>query len=686
MELGDRAARHRRRRRAASQRSWLLLWALVFAAGALSVPVAVATVQVPQAQLVEATEVYDIHGELIGRLFTEQRVAVPIQRMPPPLLQATVAVEDFRFFRHRGIDPIALIRAVLANLRARRVVEGGSTITQQLVKNLFLTPEQTLARKLHEALLTVQLELRFTKRELLAMYLNQIYLGHGAYGVQVASQTYFGKDVEDLSLAEAALIAGIIRRPEFYSPFRSEARARARRDFVLGRMVAHGALTSEQAAQAAAEPIRIRPQIPPLTTEAPYFVQYVVDQINARHPEVGRDLYIGGFKVFTTADLKMQRAANAAYTAGFAFAGERRDAAGVLQPQGGLAAIDPRNGQIKAMVGGRDFTETQFNRAWQAKRQPGSAFKAFTYSAVVDQGFTAASTQTCEEVSFPGARRGETYKPTDYGSEPYHDRLMRAREAVAISDNVVAVRWTAQLLPRTVARYARSMGIVSPLDEVLPITLGASAVTPLEMAAGYAPLANGGFRVTPYAIVRLVDREGKLLEDNAPAMARVLDERVAFVVMDMLRSVMAPGGTGSHLTARVARPVAGKTGTTDLQRDAWFVGFTPDLVCAVYVGHDEPAPLPGPGGQLAGPIWALFTAGALQGSPRLEFARPAGIEDLEVCTLTGLLPVPGCPVYAEIFIEGTQPAEECPVHWPAPGEEPPGGPPGRDDGDDGDDD
>jgi len=628
----------------------------------------------PTPRVREASVIVDAEGRLIGRIFTENRTLLDISEISPYLVDAVVAIEDERFYRHKGIDPQSLARALVANIRAGRVVEGGSTITQQLVKNLFLTPERTLSRKVREALLTIKLETLFTKREILEMYLNQIYLGHGAYGAEVAARIYFGKHAKDLTLAESALLAGIIRSPERLSPYKAPDKALARRKLVLDKMVELGMISPEQAAEAAREELRLA-GLDMGDRRTAYFQQFVLDELERIAPELVRRLPAGGYRIETSLDLEMQEAAVRAFTEGLPPG--RPDAAGVLQPQGALVAIDPRTGYIKAMVGGRDFEKSPLNRTL-ARRQPGSAFKPFVYAAVLEEGYPVTSRKRCEPVSFGP----EKYTPTDFGRRDYHFRSLTIREALRISDNVVAVRWLAEVGPERAVRQAREMGIESDLAPNLPLVLGASAVTPLEMAAAYAPLANLGFRVQPIALIRVTDDAGNVLIENRPRVERVLDERVSFLLTDVLKDVLRPGGTAAGLGPVVGRPAAGKTGTAEDGRgrtvNLWFVGYTPELVAAVYVGADRPAegpPLAGTGGSVAGPIWARFMAAALAGRPAVDFPRPAGIVELEVCRETGLLPNETCPTYTELFIEGTEPRRRCPVdHNGAdtpPEEEPP---------------
>ncbi|MBX6378224.1 MAG: PBP1A family penicillin-binding protein, partial [Clostridia bacterium] len=642
---------------------WLTGFIVAFSLAFVALVLAVLLTPLPRAQVPQATQILDAEGRLAAKLFVENRTPVPLAEVPVALREAVVAVEDDRFYRHFGIDPIALVRALVINLRAGHIVEGGSTITQQLAKNLYLTRERSLGRKVYEAFLTLQLEARYSKDEILEMYLNQIYLGHGTYGVEAASRLYFGKPVRELDLAEAALLAGLPRAPETYSPFRNPDLALQRRRHVLNRMAELGYLKREQADAAAAEPLRLA-QRPP-RQRAAYFVDYVLRQIEARHPEMTDSLYVGGYRIYTTMDLRMQEAAERALAEGLPPG--RPDRRGVPQPEGALVAIDPRNGYIKALVGGRDPDHPRDNRAVEARRQPGSAFKPFLYAAVLSRGYTVVDRQVCEFVRFPGRQPGEWYTPADYTEggrrPPYHNRPMSVREAVEISDNVVAVRWTDQIGPRAVIDTARAMGIQSRLEPTLDIALGSYEVTPLEMAVAYAPLANLGWAVEPVAILRIVGPDGQVVEEQRPRTRKVLDEGVAYILTDVLKGVLTRG-TARNLGPLLDRPAAGKTGTTEFSDNAWFVGYTPDLVAAVYVGNDRPSPLPGAGASLAGPVWARFMREALAGRPATDWSRPANVLSVRVSADDGLLPNFTSPTVEELFLAGTEPRTVSPIfHW-----------------------
>ncbi|HYF90740.1 MAG TPA: PBP1A family penicillin-binding protein [Symbiobacteriaceae bacterium] len=643
-------------------------------AAALCVPVfvfvlfglSVVLTPLPAPRMPEATEILDTSGARVANLFTENRVEVPVAEMPDFLLNAVVAVEDDRFYTHKGIDPLGLARAMARNVRAGRVVEGGSTITQQLAKNMYLTQERTVARKLREAVLTLKLEHAYSKREILGMYWNTIYLGAGTYGAEVASRTYYGKSVRELSLAEAALLAGLPRSPEYYTPLNNPEAAVSRRNLVLDKMAAAGYIPADLAARTKKEPLRLNAGAAKLTQiqeEAPYFVDFVKRELEARYPEVARNLYKGGYDIFTTLDLGMQQAANEAVRRA-APAVEGQAGTG-QQPQVALVAIEPATGHIKALVGGRE-TKVALNRAVEPQ-QPGSAFKPFVYAAALEtRQYSAASTQLDAPAEFPGATPGKPWRPRNHGNQ-YSYAPASMRTALRRSLNVVTAQWINTVKPPAVINLARRMGIESPLADDLTVGLGSSAVTPLEVTRAYAPLANGGFNVKPLSIVKIVDRQGNVIAEERPSRSKVLDPGVAFIVTDMLKTVVGPGGTAATVSGYMAgRPAAGKTGTSDESRDAWFVGYTPDLVAGVWVGSDANTPSWREGGGTAAPIWASFASKALVRTKFRDWTPPPGVTAVEVCSATGRLPNAVCPTVREWFLAGTEPAEVEPEPAPEP--------------------
>jgi penicillin-binding protein 1A len=569
------------------------------------------------------SRVYAANGEIIASLFHENRKHIPLAQIPEAMQQAVIAIEDERFRRHRGVDPEALARAAWRNLTHLRIVEGGSTITQQLARNLFLAPQRTFDRKAKEMLLAIEIERRLTKSEILERYLNQVYFGRGAYGVEMASQVFFGKSAQALGLPGAAYLAGVIRAPSWFArPDRLDA-AKRRQELVLTRMRALGFITAEQAEEAKRARLPLRPlpaNLGLVGVRAPYFVSYLMPFLVQRYGE--ETVHRGGLRIHTTLDVRMQAIAQRTIARGVAEA--RR--AGLGLSQAALVAIDPRTGHIKAMVGGADFGETQFNRAWQARRQPGSAFKTFVYTAALEEGVSPSRVLRDEPVEYRMAGAG-VWRPQNYGGTFWGPITLR--RAMEHSRNVPAIRMTEDLGARTVAATARRMGIQSPLEANLSLALGTSDVTVLEMASAHVPLAAGGIHVEPIAITRILDPSGRVLENAVTRRRVALSPEVAYVMTDILRGVVLRG-TGRR--AQIGRPAAGKTGTTDDYRNAWFVGYTPTLVTAVWVGNDDNAPMSRvTGGRVPARLWAHFMRAALEGSPPADFERPENVVVRRAC-------------------------------------------------------
>jgi len=609
----------------------------------------------PQPQVPVAAKIYGAENRVITSLYKENRIEVPIEQIPVITQKAFVAVEDARFYKHFGLDPVRILGAFWNNFRAGKIVQGGSTITQQTVKNLYLSREKTFGRKFAEAWLAIQLERKYSKKQILEMYLNQIYFGQGAYGIETAAQTYFNKPASALSLAESAMLAGLPKAPNTYSPFTSWEAAKKRQQTVLARMVETGLISQEEADAAARQKLILR-SAGFARNKAAYFVNEVIKYVTEKYEDGAKMLLTEGLSVYTTLDPDMQAAAEESFKNGLA----GRDPA----LEGALVAIDPANGYIKAMVGGRDFSRSQFNRAVQAKRQPGSAFKPFLYTAAIDLGYTQGSTLTCEPAEFPQGGRS-SYKPSDYGANPYHYRPFTLKEALAVSDNVVSVKLANEVGVHNMIDYAHKMGIKSELRPYLSLALGTSEVTPLELAGAYGTLASMGVRTEPVMILKIVDRNGKVLEENKPVKERAIPRITAYLVTDMLTAVLQPGGTASSAAQNISRPAAGKTGTTQNYHDAWFVGYTPDLVAAIYIGYDSPNKSVGAsGGKFAAPIWAKFMTQALKNKPPAEFPVPQGIIKVRICADSGLLATPYSPnTLMASFLQGTEPQESCYVHY-----------------------
>ncbi len=597
----------------------------------------------------EATRIYASNGELIASLFKENRAFISLGEIPPSLQRAVIAVEDDRFYQHRGVDVRATVRAVWRNVRAREVVEGGSTITQQLARSLFLTQERVISRKLAEILLAFEIERRLTKPEILERYLNQVYFGQGGYGVELAARVYFGKHAKDLTLSESALIAGLIRAPSTTSPFHRFAVAKARQTVVLHRMVELGYISADQARFAEMQPLKLAAENNAglVGIRAPYFVSYILPSLIKRYGE--DTLYTNGLRVYTTLDIQMQIAAERAVREGVDYGLAQR----LKTSQGALVAIDPRTGAIRAMIGGYDFAKSQFNRAWQAQRQPGSAFKPFIYTTAIANRMPPTKVIDDAPVTYeiPGLK---TWEPQNYDNT--YSGPVTMRTALERSINIPAIKTLDELSPARVVEYASRMGIKSPLNPYLSLALGTSEVTLLEMASAYGVFATLGVRAEPMSVTRITDRFGRVLEENFPRRELVLSQEVAYVMTDLLKGVILRG-TGR--AAAIGRPAAGKTGTTDDYRSAWFIGYTPYLTTAVWVGNDDNTPMRKVvGGTVPARIWASFMKVAVQGMPPDDWKKPEGVVVATVCGTSGLLASSDCPnPRPEVFIQGTEPTE-----------------------------
>ncbi len=598
-----------------------------------------------------ATRVYDDNNELIDEFFLEDRKIVKISECPRYVVQAFVAAEDTRFFEHSGLDFQSITRAFFKNLAAGHIVQGGSTITQQVAKSLYLSPERSYVRKIKEALLAYKIDRYLSKEEILNLYLNYIYLGHGTYGIEAAAQGYFGKSARHLSLAEASLLAGLPKAPTNFSPFLHPDRALQRQSYVLQRMVEDGYITPEDKTRILATPLRLR-SVRPKDKVAPYFIEHVRRYILEKY---GSDvLYKEGLEVYTTLNLAQQKAARDAVERGLQEL-EARQGFEKGKVQGALLCMDARTGAVRAMVGGRDFTRSEFNRATQSRRQPGSAFKPFIYTAAFDKGMTPSTVIVDSPISFPAPSEPEgVWKPRNFDGKFLGPTTLR--NGLVHSRNVVTIKILKEIGVDYAASYAANMGIVSPLVRNLTLALGSSGVTLLEMVRAYGVLANQGQRATPFFIKKIVDRTGQVFEENLPRVEQVIDPRIAFMSAYVMQDVVEQG-TGTRVRS-IGRPVAAKTGTTNDMRDAWFIGFTPSLVTGVWVGFDQERSLGRQevGGRAAAPIWLYFMEKALQGTPVEAFPVPEGIAFVRVDPKTGApLPAGAKGGIFEGFLEGTTP-------------------------------
>lgn len=565
-----------------------------------------------------SSQIYDVHGNLITTVHaTENRLPVKLSQVPKDLQNAFIATEDNRFYSHHGVDPIGIMRAIWVNIAHDGVAEGGSTITQQLARNAFLTQDRTLKRKIMEVMLAIRIEQYYTKQEILEMYLNQIYFGQGAYGVQAAAHVYFGKNVQDLDLAQSAMLAGLPQSPNYYSPLTNYKAGKARQAVVLGQMVKYDYIDQATADKAKDEDLGLREQSEAAHSDnnASYFIDYVISEIAEKYGDDA--VYKDGLKIYTTIDMKAQ---DAAVQAMHNLPNFYTDDKGLTQPQGALIAINPHNGYIVAMVGGRG--DDSFNRAVLAERQPGSAFKPIVYLAAIQDSMTPGTVMDDKKIEFNG------WSPKNY--EGTYSGQMTLHYALQHSVNTIAVQLADAVGMRKVLNLASSLGITTlddSKDNNLAAALGGltNGVKPIDMAVVYGTLANGGVKVKPVAITKIVDRNGQVVEENSTEEQRVVDPKYAYVITNMLESVMS-GGTGGG--ASIGRPAAGKTGTTDESKDAWFVGYTPDLVAAVWMGDDYGIEtLDGiTGGTVPAVIWRDFMSQALNAMeiPASDFTVPPG--------------------------------------------------------------
>lgn len=615
------------------------------------------------------TYVYDVKGRVIARFYRENRIPVTLDQIPKVVQLAFLAAEDRDFYHHYGIDFKGIARAVLANLtRDGGKLQGGSTITQQLARNAFLSLEQTWSRKLKELLWTIQIERKYTKDEILEAYLNVIYFGHGAHGVEAASQVYFSKSVSEVTLPEAAFLAAVVNGPSIYSPFNNPEAALSRRNLVLRRMYDFGFISFAEYTQARETPLEVKDG---RTSQrlAPYFVEYVRQELIRRYGE--EQVYGGGLRVYTTLDLDLQQKAEAALAAWLP--SHSVDANGLTQPQGALVTLDAHYGYIRALIGGRG--NDHYNRAVQATRQPGSAMKPFIYAAAIDQRQVTPADVYVDEPTTFRLPTGETWRPRNYDGT--FAGPITVRRALEDSVNVVAAKVIEQIGPATAIEYAKRLGISTLVesgrrnDVTLALALGGltRGVTPLEMARAYAVFANGGIRVEPLAILRVEGPDGTVIDEFRPQRRLVLAPETAYIMTDMLRGVIE---RGTGIGANIGRPAAGKTGTTSDFTDAWFVGYTPSLVTAIWIGNDDNQPMIHQGQRIgsgtAARAWRAYMEAALEGAQVEDFERPATgiVGPLAIDKTNGLLISDGCQRVPpeeramEIFIQGTEPKEISP--------------------------
>ena len=711
------------------------------------------------------TSFFSDDGRKIAEFYNERRLVIPLSEMPDQLIKAFIAAEDARFYQHEGIDFLSIIRAFFKNLEAGAIVQGGSTITQQVAKSFFLTPERSYTRKIKEVILAYRIDKHFMKDEILYLYLNQIYLGHGAYGVEAAGQNYFGKSANGLNLAECALLAGLPRAPSRYSPNEHPELAKSRQIYVLNRMVAEGIITNAEASEAIATPIAVQPRPNWYADNVPSYSEHVRRMIVEKY---GKEMLLtGGLKVYTCVNIEMQKSARKAVNQGLRALDKRRgyrgpiehldetaiadycrklqvpldkkglhegmftrgvvvevadenalvhvrigDAHGTItledirwarQPdpevaygrqfvknpgdvlrrgdviqvrikkwipeqnrwelsleqepkaQSALLSSEVENGHVKAMVGGRDFAENQFNRAVQSRRQPGSAFKPIVYAAALDKGYTPATLIPDTPIVFEDAKNS-TWKPNNY-DRTFHG-LTLFRDGLIHSRNVITVKILQDIGIDYIIRYARNLGIQSPLERNLSLGLGSSGVSLLEIVEAYSVFANQGYKLPPVFIRRIEDRNGNVIFQSDPRPERVIEKSTAYIITHLMEEVVEEG-TGWRVKA-LKHPVAGKTGTTNNLHDAWFVGYTPRYVTGVWVGFDQEKSLGSKetGSRAAAPIWLDYMQEVLEGKPERVFPVPDNVIFANIDSKTGLLPIETSErVIYECFKEGTVPRD-----------------------------
>lgn len=597
-------------------------------------------------------KVFDSKGSFVGRILPEQRYWVSLERIPLFLRKAVVAVEDSRFYDHAGIDVLGVARAVVKDVVKRRFAEGGSTITQQLVKNKFLTGEKSIDRKVKEGLLALEFEKKYSKNQILEMYFNEIYYGNGAWGIAQAARLYFDKNPEELTDAECSLLAGVQKNPGRYNPLGKTADVGMRRDVVLRRMVELGMIDANRQNELRSKPPVIMPP-----SQAPSYLAQIRVALMARLGAAIVDQ--GGLEVTAAMDLNLQKLAEKALKEGVKKISP--------QLQGALVCLDPLNGDLLAAVGGVDSGKAFFNRAFQARRQPGSSIKPLIYATALEQGLTAAGIWDDTPVSYDRGA-GESWTPRNYDGKS-HGQLS-LRQALSSSNNVVAVKLLERIGVNTFADQALRMGLALRGRD-LSLALGTDEATPVEMTVAYAVFANGGSRPEPRSIIRIYDRNRQVWSDNPPILTPALSPAAAYITTQMLKDVLITGTAKNLKKFALERPAAGKTGTTDDYRDAWFVGYTPQMVTGVWVGNDKPTPggKGFTGGAAAAPVWGAFMRQAMAGRPATDFVRPDNVVSIAVGATGDCLASEGwLDRHDEFFVSGSEPTRQCgdEVKPPAP--------------------
>jgi penicillin-binding protein 1A len=631
-----------------------------------------------------STKLYGSDGKIFKEFYTERRTLIPLREMPTYLVDALLSAEDRKFYHHWGFDLLGTARALSTDLIHLKATQGGSTITQQLARTLFLTREKTIPRKIKEFLTAIKIERTYSKDEILEMYLNQCYFGKGAYGIQAAAQVFFSKDARELTLPECAMLVGVLKSPNRYSPLDYPDLALNRRNLVLRAMEDNGKLTAEEYDSLKVLPLQLKASSSK-TGLGPYFAETIRQYLIEEYGE--KSLYNGGLSVYTTLNPEMQKAAEEIVKTQLALLQKNFESSHTLKEdnyttvaidtvdgkvrrrrvfkelQAALVAIDNRTGNILAMVGGKDFSKSEFNRAIQALRQPGSAFKPFVWTAALENGFKPTDIIYDTPVILQ-AGDGTEWKPQNFDTT--FRGPMTLREGLRISRNIVSVKLIQKIAPQEAVKYAHQMGINSYLAPFPSLSLGSSEVNLLEMVDAYSVFPNGGIRVEPKYILKITDRYGKILEKNSSVEKQeVLDPQTTYIMTTMLQTVIDQGTGAPSRAWGFDRPAGGKTGTTDENMDTWFVGFTPQITAGVWVGMDDKTALGkhGTGAEMALPVWTEFMKVASSGLPVLDFIKPEGVYLRTVCLKSGLLATARCPETAtDYFTEKTEPKEYCNLH------------------------
>lgn len=586
----------------------------------------------------------------------ENRYWVDLEDISPNVIAATISIEDKKFFRHFGFDIKRIIAAAITDLKEMAKAQGASTITQQYARNLYLDHDKSWDRKIREALLAIRLEVNYSKEEILEGYLNTIYYGHGAYGIEAAANYYFGKHAKDLNISEAAMLAGIPKAPSYYSPLRDEGRAKARQQLILQTMKNDGLLTEQQAAEAAQAPLVYAANKEISRADiAPYFIAEVKKELEETLKIPSHIIEMGGLKIYTTLDPSLQKIAEQKM---------QEIIADTSEIQTALVALEPATGKVKALVGGRDFAESPFNRATQALRMPGSTFKPFLYYLAIENGFTPATTMKSEPVNFIYDEGREIYRPSNFNNYYAYDFITLA-QAMALSDNIYAVKTNMFLGADKLAETAKRFGISTELLPVPSLALGTSSVKVIDMVAGYGALANGGMALEPVFIERVETHNGEIIYEHEMKAKRQLDEKAAFITTHLMTGMFDAAlndyttVTGQSIMGKLTRPYAGKSGTT--KTDSWMIGYSPQLVAGVWVGYDKEKQITLVAErQYAKEYWASFMEAAHEGLPITNFKPPEGVVAKYIHPKTGLLATNACPPKRlAYFIEGTEPTEYC---------------------------